>query len=294
MQNHRAFCKDSTPTSQSSTPLPNASPHTRTRRPGQWCWLDTAVIATYGPRIGAHALAVYLVLASHANGRTQTCYPSIKTIARLTHLGRSTVKNALRTLKGEGLIQSTPQHDPQGDPTSNLYTLLDPTPETVASVAVVSEGGRSGDAPLPVTTHPTGRSPGDPKPSSPSQPEERTSNPSEGRSAWAKGKGKDTTQDETSSWDKSAVALPVTTDRPDDVLAGAHLSEDAYASLEAEATAALVAEGVKAFCIASKPVREAKMVALLLRRGPLTAVQAPQDTFSTGEESAPCAGEAAA
>jgi hypothetical protein len=270
-----------------ATAVPSAP--RRSRRPGKWCWLDTAVILTYGPRIGAHALAVYLVLATHANGRTQTCYPSIKTIARLTHLGRSTVKNALRTLRGEGLIQSTSQRDPLGDPTSNLYTLLDPTPATVAPLAAVPGGGRSGDDRPPVTTEPTGRSSGDPEPTKPFQQEERTSKSSDGRVA----KGKEDAKDETSSWDKRAVPLPLITDRPDDLLAAEQLSPEAYARLAEEATAEMVAEGAKAFSLCT-PTIEAKMVAILEgRRAALTVVEEGV-TPHMHEETAPCAAGVAA
>jgi hypothetical protein len=50
------------PDRQSTTPAPDTPLPIRSRRPGQWCWLDTAVIATYGPRIGASGVAVAAVL----------------------------------------------------------------------------------------------------------------------------------------------------------------------------------------------------------------------------------------
>jgi hypothetical protein len=140
-----------------------------------------------------------------------------------------------------------------------------------------------------IATHPTGRSPGDPKPSSPSQQEERTSNPSEGRVA----KGKEDRQDETSSWDKPAVPLPRITDRPDDLLAAEQLSPEAYARLAEEATAEMVAEGAKAFSLC-KPTIEAKMVAILEgRRAALTVVEEGV-TPHMHEETAPCAAGVAA
>jgi DNA-binding XRE family transcriptional regulator len=204
-------------------------PPIRTRRPGQWCWLDTAAIATYGPRIGAYGVAVYAVLAAHANGRTQACWPSINRIASLLKLSRSTVKTTLRTLRHEGLIAVDPRQDPAGDPTTNSYTLLDPTPEIPATVAAVPQGGRSPDDPPSATTHPTGGLPATPKPD-PCQQEERTSKASDDRAAHGK---REEPKDETSPWNTPPVLLPETpTNRPDEVLTTHQLDAGDQAALE--------------------------------------------------------------
>lgn len=154
----------------------------RSRRPGQYCWLDTAVIATYGPRIGAYGVAVYAVLAAHAGRQTQACWSSIGRIASALHVGRSTVKKTLRKLEAEGLIAIQARRDPQGDPTSHRYTLLDPTPESPVPVVEVLRGGRSSNNPPSVPTQLTGRASDDHEPTGP-QPTVRTSHPSDGRAA---------------------------------------------------------------------------------------------------------------
>ena len=148
--------------------IPTDTPlQVRQRRSGQYCWLDTAVVATYGPVIGAYGVAVYAVLAQHAKRHVETCYPSIGTIARLLSLSRSTVKKTLRRLEAQGLIAVQPRQDGQGDPTSNLYTLLDPTPESTVPVLEVVEGGRSPENLPSVTTEPTGRASDDHEPTPP-------------------------------------------------------------------------------------------------------------------------------
>jgi hypothetical protein len=275
---------------QAPTPTAATPRKIRTRRPGQWCWLDTATIATYGPRIGAFGIAVYAVLAAHANGRTQACWPSIGRIACLLKLSRSTVKTTLRTLRKEGLIAIDPRRDAAGDPTSNSYTLLDPTPESAAALAAVPQGGRSPDDPPSVTTCPTGGVPGAPKPAEP-QPEERTSKASDFRSAQGRGEA----QDETPSWNTPPVALPSTPpERPDDILEAAGLSIEERASLAAEARVELVADGTKEFCI-TKPTIEAKMVTILERRRAVVSAEVRSDTpVAYREDLAPGATSAAA
>src|SRR5215471_6552896 len=86
------------------SPLPRKQITPRARRKGQWCWLDTSLVAAYGPLIGAPGIAVYVCLATHAHHATQTCFPSIKRIASEVHLSRATVKRTLRTLENCGLV----------------------------------------------------------------------------------------------------------------------------------------------------------------------------------------------
>jgi len=229
--------------SEDSTPSCEAPPPLRSRRPGQWCWLDMAVIATYGPRIGAYGVAVYAVLAEHANRRTQACWPSIGLIASQLRLSRSTVKKTLRMLEAEGLIRIQARRDPQGDPTSHCYTLLDPMPEMVAPALEVLEGGRSPENPPSVATQPTGRSSHNQEPPE-AQPAERTSKPSDDRSAYGERKPKAETKDETSSWNKPAVPFSANTaERPDEQLSEVEAEE--HVRLYLRAKQALIAEGMK-------------------------------------------------
>jgi hypothetical protein len=274
---------------QESIPRPEAPRHLRSRRPGQWCWLDTAIVATYGPQIGAYGVAVYAVLAQHANGRTQACWPSIGRIASLLKLSRSTVKKTLRTLEAEGLLTVQARRDPEGDPTSHCYTLLDPTPESPASVVEVPAGGRSSDTPPPATTQPTGRSSDSHKPPPP-QPAERTSTPSDDRAAQGERKAKSEPTDETSSWDKQAVALETPTDRPDDVLTTHQLTAGDQAALENAAKVILRARyGNRVPAIV--PVVHATVLELL--EGLSGIWDGLGGASVAREESAPCAVQAA-
>jgi Helix-turn-helix domain len=140
--------------------------------------LDNDIIDVHAPTIGAIGVAIYTTLARYANRQTGECWPAIARIARTLDLARSTVKTYLRKLEAAGLIAITARQDAAGDPTSNGYTMLDPSPAVVdkrlaaRKVATASEGGRPPAAPPPVACRPTGGSPADPKPSSPEHKEE--------------------------------------------------------------------------------------------------------------------------
>ena len=86
----------------------------------------------YGEKIGAIGIAVYNVLARYADRVTGICHPCIGTIAKKLKLGRTTVKKYLRILLKQGLIAIASRLSEEGDPTSNSYRLLDPSPEKVA------------------------------------------------------------------------------------------------------------------------------------------------------------------
>jgi DNA-binding transcriptional ArsR family regulator len=144
--------------------------------------LDNDIIDVHAKTIGALGVAIYAVLARYANRTTGECWPAIGRIARTLDLARSTVKVYLRKLEEVGLIATTERQDAAGDPTSNLYTLLDPAPRAVdqrltartATAAPVPEGGRPpGDLP-PVACRPTGGPSADPKP--PSSPQHKEEN----------------------------------------------------------------------------------------------------------------------
>ena len=136
--------------------------------------IDNDIIDVYGPTIGAIGVAIYAVLARFANRTTGECWPSIERIARTLDLARSTVKVYLHKLKDAGLIDIIERQDAAGDPTSNLYTLLDPSPVAVdkrltartAPATPTPERGRPPADRPPAACRPTGRSPADPKPSS--------------------------------------------------------------------------------------------------------------------------------
>jgi Helix-turn-helix domain len=152
--------------------------------------IDNSLVDEYGEKIGAIGIAVYNVLARYADRLTGICYPCIGTIAKKLKLGRTTVKKYLRLLLKHGLIAIFGRLSEAGDPTSNSYRILDPSPEKVALrrrqlEALLTpqhgpftlEGGRSPDDPPPCLSATDPQSPADPEQSSSLNKKERTNSP---------------------------------------------------------------------------------------------------------------------
>ena len=89
--------------------------------------LDNCLIDDYAAEIGALGVAIYAVLQRYADRTTGQCWPSVATIARLLRLSKNCVKKYLHLLARLGLITIAPRATAEGDPTSNLYTVHDPT-----------------------------------------------------------------------------------------------------------------------------------------------------------------------
>jgi hypothetical protein len=85
--------------------------------------LDNSLIDDYGATLGVHGIAVYAVLAMHANKQEQA-WPSLRTIAKTLDIGLSTVQRSINHLLGLGLIAREHRKSPEGDYTSNSYALL--------------------------------------------------------------------------------------------------------------------------------------------------------------------------
>ena len=142
--------------------------------------IDNDLIDVHAKTIGAIGVAIYAVLARYANRKTGECWPTVGRIARTLDLARSTVKVYLHKLQDVGLVTIAERRDAAGDPTSNLYTLLDPSPSALdkrltartAPAAPAPEGGRPSADPPPVACRPTSGSPTAPKPSSPEHKKE--------------------------------------------------------------------------------------------------------------------------
>jgi hypothetical protein len=94
--------------------------------------IDNILVDEYAEKIGAIGIAIYNVLARYADRKTGVCFPGIGTIAKKLKLGRTTVKKYLKILYKVDLIAISSRLSDEGDPTSNLYMLLDPSPEKVA------------------------------------------------------------------------------------------------------------------------------------------------------------------
>jgi len=97
----------------------------RIRKNGSWGWFGIDTIKFIGKNIGSDGIAVYNILCAHANRKTQSCYPSIATLAELTSLSENTVRKALRQLSEFKLISIQERFSDNGKQSSHLYTLID-------------------------------------------------------------------------------------------------------------------------------------------------------------------------
>lgn len=64
-----------------------------------------------------------LILANYA-GHDNSCWPSVKRLARECVFSESKAHRRLKQLERLGFIKILPRNDERGDPTSNLYQLL--------------------------------------------------------------------------------------------------------------------------------------------------------------------------
>ena len=89
--------------------------------------LDNCVIDDYAAEMGAIGVAVYAVLQRYADRTTGQCWPSVPTMAATLNLSPRCVQKYLRHLARLGLIDIASRRAADGDHTSNLYTVHDPT-----------------------------------------------------------------------------------------------------------------------------------------------------------------------
>ena len=102
--------------------------------------LDNCVIDQYAAEMGAIGIAIYAVLQRYADRTTGQCWPSVPTMATTLHLSKKCVKKYLHHLAQLGLIDIAPRYTADGDHTSNLYTVHDPT-QTAAVLRRRQRGG---------------------------------------------------------------------------------------------------------------------------------------------------------
>jgi len=134
--------------------------------------LDNCLIDDYAAELGAIGVAVYAVLQRYADRTTGQCWPSVATIARLLRLSKNCVKKYLHLLARLGLVTIAPRSTAEGDPTSNLYTVHDPTQREAVlrrrrqrGEAPAAEGGAPDALPPQANEHlvPQGRAPDGPE-----------------------------------------------------------------------------------------------------------------------------------
>jgi hypothetical protein len=139
--------------------------------------VDNCIIDTYAAEMGAIGVAIYAVLQRYADRTTEQCWPSVATIAKRLDLSKNCVKKYLHRLAALGLLIIMPRYTAEGDPTSNLYTLPDPTqPPAVqqrrqAGGAPSAGGGAPAALPPQESAHlvPRGGAPGGPDQEPPEQ-----------------------------------------------------------------------------------------------------------------------------
>lgn len=86
--------------------------------------IDNELIDLYGPRIGAHGIAVYCALARYANERGEGAYPSYQTLAQKLGLSRPTVIKTVSLLIEHELVTKTERFSNDGNRNSNTYSLV--------------------------------------------------------------------------------------------------------------------------------------------------------------------------
>jgi len=76
----------------------------RSLKEGDWYWIARSILRTYGKRLGPSGIAVYNALACYSDSKTQGCFPTRKTVARVLGLSRKTVSRKIDLLQKLRLI----------------------------------------------------------------------------------------------------------------------------------------------------------------------------------------------
>ncbi len=92
---------------------------TRNLNGGDWYWISRAVLLTHGRALKPSGIAVYNVLASFANSKTQSCFPTHKTIAKIAGTSKRTVSEKIQQLEKLKLIRRERQEG------QSIYQLLE-------------------------------------------------------------------------------------------------------------------------------------------------------------------------
>ncbi len=130
-------------------------PEPGTLESGAWFWLENGAVALIGKELGAHALAIYCVLARRANSVTRQCWPSYATIAADAGCSKATVERCVPMLAAHGFVRveqrfiekvrTTRRRGRNGvvekvterrrENATNLYTLIDRVSVEVTAVS---------------------------------------------------------------------------------------------------------------------------------------------------------------
>ena len=91
------------------------------RQPGHF-WADNEILDVYGPKLGAHGIAVYMAMARRADNSTGECMLSTRRIAEQVWMSKGGVFNALTLIVALGLARKV--LDAQGTKPA-VYVLAD-------------------------------------------------------------------------------------------------------------------------------------------------------------------------
>jgi hypothetical protein len=95
------------------------------RRRHSFYIIDNDVIDKYGAVIGVYGIAVYNLIARHADKDGENSFPSLSTITKKLGIGRGKAVETIKLLVDTGLIECQHRTSASGDADSNLYTLID-------------------------------------------------------------------------------------------------------------------------------------------------------------------------
>jgi len=71
---------------------------------GDWYWINKKVLQLHSRSLKASGIAVYNALASFANSKNQTCFPTQRAIAELIGVSKRTVIRRIKELQALGLL----------------------------------------------------------------------------------------------------------------------------------------------------------------------------------------------
>lgn len=107
----------------------------------EWFWIDNVLIDEYADEIGAHGIAMYCVLARHAD-RYGNSFPGVPYLARKLKCSTRKAQQTLNELVTRGLVWRVERFKKNGAQLSNSYGLIEIN-------AWLREHSPAGDAPHP-------------------------------------------------------------------------------------------------------------------------------------------------
>lgn len=97
----------------------------RDARNKEWFWLDNQYLNGYAKHLGSICTVVYISLCRHSDNKTQTCFPSMNTIAEENGISEKSVSRAIKTLGEWRIIEIKESYNKKTKRReNNVYTLL--------------------------------------------------------------------------------------------------------------------------------------------------------------------------